>query len=111
MHMNYLSKSDFKVARECPTKLYYRKNHYPNLKQEDDFLQLLAEGGFRVGKMAQLLFPKGIEVPGGRNHEEAIAQTREYLEREDGVLYEPAIYVDGMLVRVDVLIKHGKKSN
>ena len=107
--MNYLSKSDFKAARECPTKLYYRKNKYPNLKQEDDFLHLLSEGGFMVGKMAQLLFPKGIEIPGGRDPEAAIAQTQKYLEQDDVVLFEPAIYVEGMLVRVDVLIKHGKQ--
>ncbi len=106
--MNYLSKSDFKTARECPTKLFYRKNKYPNLKQEDDFLKLLAEGGFMVGKMAQILFPKGIEIS-SLDPEEAIAQTQKYLEQEDVVLFEPAIYVDGMLVRIDVLIKHGKQ--
>src|SRR3990167_6757872 len=35
--LKYVSKSDFKAARECPAKLYYRKNKYPNLKQEDEF--------------------------------------------------------------------------
>ena len=38
-----LSKSDFKVARECGTKLYYRKLRYPNTMEEDAYLQLLAE--------------------------------------------------------------------
>ncbi len=106
--MKYLSKSDFKAARECPTKLYYRKNKYPNLKQENEFMQLLAEGGFMVGKMAQLYFPDGIEVPGGRDQEAAIASTNEYLKNENVVIFEPAIYVDGMLIRADILIKRGK---
>ena len=65
--MKYLSKSDFKAARECPTKLYYRKNKYPNLKEKNEFLELLAEGGFMVGKMAQILFPNGIEIPPHRD--------------------------------------------
>ncbi len=105
--MRYLSKSDFKAARECPTKLYYRKNKYPNLNQENKFMQLLAEGGFMVGKMAQLYFPEGIEVPGGRDQEAAIAKTKEYLKNENVVIFEPAIYVDGMLIRADILIKKG----
>ncbi len=107
--MKYLSKSDFKAARECPTKLYYRKNKYPNLKQENKFMQLLAEGGFMVGKMAQLFFPEGIEIPGGRDQEAAISHTKEYLKRENVVLFEPAIFVDGMLIRADILIKRGKR--
>lgn len=107
--MRYVSKSDFKAARECPTKLYYRKNNYPNLKQEDEFMQLLAEGGFMVGKMAQLYFPEGIEITGGRDQREAIEQTKEYLKRENVVLFEPAIFVDGMLIRIDILIKRGNQ--
>jgi hypothetical protein len=91
MGLKYLSKSDFKVARECPTKLYYRKNKYPNTKEEDEFLQLLAEGGFMVGKMAQFYFPDGIEVPGGRDQEAAIASTKEYLKQDNIILFEPAI--------------------
>lgn len=27
----YLSKSDFKVAQDCPSKLYYKKLKYPSL--------------------------------------------------------------------------------
>ncbi len=106
--MKYVSKSDFKAARECPAKLFYRKNKYPNLKEDDEFLGLLAEGGFMVGKMAQLLFPNGIEVPGGRDQEAAIAKTQEYLVQENVTLFEPAIFVDGMLIRADILIKRGK---
>jgi len=105
--LQYVSKSDFKAARECPTKLYYRKKKYPDLKKEDEFLQFLAEGGFMVGKLAQLLFPGGIEIPGGRDHEAAVAKTREYLSQDKITLFEPAIYVEGMLIRADVLIKRG----
>lgn len=71
-------------------------------------MQLLAEGGFMVGKMAQLFFPEGIEIPGGRDQEAAISQTKEYLQHENVVLFEPAIFVDGMLIRADILIKRGK---
>ncbi len=57
--MRYLTKSRFKLAVECPTKLFYTgKGHYRNLLSEDSFMQALAEGGFQVGKMATMRYPK-----------------------------------------------------
>ena len=56
-----LSKSDFKTARDCPVKLYYKKNRYPSTLSENGYLRYLAEGGFMVEKAAQLLFPDGKE--------------------------------------------------
>jgi hypothetical protein len=46
----YLTKSRFKLALECPTKLFYtgKTDLYPYAKQEDEFLQALADGGFQV---------------------------------------------------------------
>ena len=42
----FLTKSRFKTAIECETKLYYaHKGEYPNKKQVDPFLEALAEGG------------------------------------------------------------------
>ena len=43
---HYLSKSDFKVAQTCPTKLFYKKNGYPSANEENDYLMMLADGGF-----------------------------------------------------------------
>ncbi len=45
--MRYLTKSRFKLALECPTKLFYtgKPKTYRDTKQEDSFLQMLAEGG------------------------------------------------------------------
>ena len=62
--MKYLSKSDFKVAQTCATKLYYKKNKYQNLNEDNDYLSLLADGGFMIGKLAQLLYPNGYEIEG-----------------------------------------------
>ena len=89
----YLTKSRFKLAVECPTKLYYTGKHteYRNLKQEDTFLQALADGGFQVGKMATMLYPKGIEVT-ARTNDQAEAETARLLSSHDQiVLFEPAI--------------------
>lgn len=106
--MRYLTKSRFKLAVECPTKLFYTgKDHYRNLLSEDSFMQALAEGGFQVGKMATMRYPKGREVK-ARSNAEALAETQELLSTHDDiVLFEPAIAYQDLLVRVDILVKQG----
>ncbi len=48
--MRPLTKSRFKLALDCPTKLYYTgKEEYENKQEEDSFLEALAEGGYQVG--------------------------------------------------------------
>lgn len=107
--MTYLSKSDFKLAQTCPTKLYYKKNNYPSQKDGNDYLALLADGGFMIGKLAQLLYPEGKEIVEGRGKQnEAIQETERLLaENENITLFEPAILVNNQLVRIDILVKKG----
>jgi hypothetical protein len=74
--MRYLTKSRFKLAVECPTKLFYtgKPKVYRDTKQEDSFLQMLAEGGYQVGELAKCQFPEGVEVK-ATDHQSALAQT------------------------------------
>jgi len=72
-------------------------------------MELLAEGGYMVGKMAQLLYPEGIEIKTDKGTLAAIEQTQELLKRERVILFEPAIYSDHKLVRIDILIKDGNR--
>ena len=106
--MRYLTKSRFKLAVECPRKLYYSgKAEYRNSKQEDTFLQALADGGFQVGELAKRLYPGGIEVT-AKSNAEALALTAELLKREEVTLFEAAIAHDNLLIRADVLMKRGR---
>jgi len=103
----YLTKSRFKLAVECPTKLFYTgKPEYANTNNDDEFLAMLADGGFQVGELAKYLYPNGIEVK-AKGVDEAIAETAERLKQENITLFEPAIVFEGFLVRVDVLVKRG----
>jgi hypothetical protein len=106
MKPRYLTKSRFKLAVECPTKLFYTgKKGYRDLKQEDSFLQALADGGFQVGEFAKYLFPTGILIE-SKDNAEAEATTLSYLAKnEDVILFEPAIRFNDLFIRVDVLIK------
>ena len=53
-----LSKSDFKIACSCPTKLYYKKKGFPSSKEGNDYLKFLADGGHQIGKLATMQFPE-----------------------------------------------------
>lgn len=101
----YLTKSDFKVASTCPTKLYYRKKGYPTTQDDDEYLAFLAEGGYMVGKLAQLYFPDGIEMGHVKEPFKAVQETMKLLEREEVTLFEAAVQYGQMLVRIDVLVK------
>ena len=61
--MKVLSKSRFKLGLECPNKLYFTgKAEYVNAKEEDPFLQALANGGYQVEELAKLHYPDGVTL-------------------------------------------------
>ena len=106
----YLTKSRFKLALECPTKLYYtgKSDLYVDSRREDEFLQALADGGFQVGELAKLMFPGGIEIT-SQSHDEQVAETARLLERDEVTLFEAAIRHGNLFARVDVLRKTGSQ--
>ena len=108
----YLTKSHFKVALECPRKLFYLNNPdiYPNTNEEDSFLTALAEGGFQVGALAKLYYPNGYEIT-DKDRIKSTQLTSELLQQENVVIYEAAICFDKLFIRVDILEKKGNHIN
>jgi hypothetical protein len=105
--MRYLTKSRFKLATECPTKLFYtRKKEYPDQSMEDSFLAALAEGGFQVGELAKAMSPGGHDVK-SLGYDESLAETNQLLEQENVTIYEAAIRFENLFIRIDVLRKQG----
>ena len=96
------------MAVECPTKLYYTGNPaYANLKNENDFLKALADGGFQVGELAKFMYPGGIEVQFNGDFDKALDQTQQLLKQDKVILYEAAIRHENYFVLVDILKKTG----
>lgn len=105
----YLTKSRFKLALECPTKLFYTgKSEYVDTSLEDTFLAVLAEGGYQVGALACLMYPGGITID-ARDHAAQLAQTRALLQRDEITIYEAALEAQGLFIRVDILRKRGRE--
>lgn len=102
-----LSKSRFKLALDCPTKLYYKMKRYPGSEDEDPYLSFLADGGFMVEAIARALFPNGTEVVPNEGESPAEATMR-LLESGDAVdLFEPVFETDGFSARIDMLSRRG----
>jgi hypothetical protein len=106
----YLSKSDFKVARSCATKLYYKKLGYPSARDDDLYLQFLTDGGYMVEAIARLCHPGGIEIAFDAGPEASAEQTMAAINAHDTVtLFEATLIFDGRLARVDILKKSGPR--
>jgi len=103
----YLTKSRFKLATECPTKLFYTgKKEYPDQSIEDSFLAALAEGGFQVGELAKVYHPDGHDVE-SLDYQTAIDETNILLQQENVTIFEAAICYKNFFIRIDVLRKQG----
>jgi len=103
----YLSKSRFKLAVECPTKLNYTGlKGYANRSDENEFLKALAKGGYQVGELAKLMYPGGKDIE-TLDIEASAAATVTLLEQENVTIYEAAICHDNLFIRIDILKKTG----
>jgi len=107
----YLTKSRFKLALDCPTKLYYtRKAEYENNADVNTFLEQLAQGGFQVEELARMEHPGGIVLLGDDyDYNKLAEETKNLLSREEVTIFEPAFLVNGLFIRVDILVKKGNK--
>ena len=105
----FLTKSRFKQALECPTKLHYAGNaDYLNTSQDNSFLAVLAEGGYQVGALACLMYPGGVTVD-DQDHASQIRRTHELMSQDEVTIYEAAFEAQGLFVRVDILRKRGNR--
>ena len=107
----YLTKSRFKLALDCPAKLFYTgKPEYPDAKKDDAFLEALAEGGYQVGALAKCYYPDGIEVQ-ERGYDIPLQKTIELLSQNNVVIFEGAFQYRNLFIRADIIEKKGNTIN
>ncbi len=105
----YFTKSIFKSAIECPTKLFYiKKDNYSNQKNKDTFLQALAEGGLQVGALAKTYFPDGHNIK-DLDYVHSLKETNKLLEKDSISIFEAAINFNSFFIRTDILLKQGNE--
>jgi hypothetical protein len=102
-----LSKSDFKLARSCDAKLYFRENGYPDNRDSNPYLALLAEGGYMVEALAKARYVDGVQLEYGRGVVDDYKRTIDLLGRDQVTLFEATLLVGRQQARVDILEKKG----
>jgi hypothetical protein len=102
-----LSKSDFKLARGCDAKLFFRENGYPDNRDMNPYLALLAEGGYMVEALAKAKYVDGVQLEYGRGVADDYQRTLDQLGRDQVTLFEATLLVGRQQARVDILEKNG----
>ncbi len=111
--MGYFTKSRFRLALECPTKVYYGANKtiYANQNLDDPFLMALAEGGYQVGELAKFIFcndPIGEDITIDElDYQKSLDQTAIKRSRPGQiVIAEAAFSYENFFVRTDLIVEN-----
>lgn len=103
-----LSKSDFKVARDCPTKLFYKESgNYASVRDTDEYLILLAQGGYMIEQLAKAQYPHGRDMGDRQDPAQAWAATELAIRGGDVTLFEATLLRGRQMARVDILERRG----
>ncbi|HEX5002396.1 MAG TPA: DUF2779 domain-containing protein [Bacteroidia bacterium] len=112
MQNRYLTKSRFKQALECVSKLFYtgKMSVYADKNLDDEFLLALAKGGYQVGELAKYYF---CEDPANESitidtldYEAAVTETKRRLKLPGRVVIaEAAFRYKNLFIRVDLLVR------
>ncbi|MGE0171185.1 MAG: DUF2779 domain-containing protein [Oligoflexales bacterium] len=106
----FLTKSRYKLALECPTKLFYsgKRGEYEDTSVDDPFLIALARGGFQVGALAQSYYPNG-NLVSDLDHTKAVEKTKELIQQENVTIFEGAFQFENLFIRIDIVDKIGDR--
>ena len=100
----FLSKSRFIRGLQCHKALWLL-THRPELQDKiSPAQQAIFDSGSGVGKVAQGLFPNGVEVPyEGMKVSQQLAMTEKEISKGTTTIYEAAFKYAGIFAKVDIL--------
>ena len=100
-----LSKSLFKLGLECPLRIKHSlaKPALPRRSGGDEYMRMLAEGGYMFEKLVRVYHPgEDMYVP-KEPHAAACARTISRIKAGDGLLHEATFAHDGLMARSDMV--------
>lgn len=97
-----LSKSRILLNRQCPRRLWLKKNR-PELEEISDGMGSRFAAGDQVGEIARQLHPGGLLIEAD-NLAEALEKTRAAMMEEPRPLFEATFEHQGTLVQADLLL-------
>ena len=103
----YLTKSRYRMACECPTKLFYtKKKAYKDNGLDDLFLAALRDGGFQVGELARQYYGKGVLID-TLDEAEALKLMASEMSKPKALIFEAAFLYQNLFIRADIVQKIG----
>lgn len=106
MERHVLSKSTFIKGMQCQKALYLNK-HHKELKEEITAAQqAIFSQGTKVGELATLLFPGGVDCTPESfyDFQKAVIRTQEEIKKGTKIIYEAAFQFNGVLAALDILV-------
>ncbi len=106
-----LSKSSYIRSLQCVKSLYLYKYHYKLRDPLPPELQIRFGKGHDIGKLAQKLFPGGIDATPSSpfKYQESVDLTQELISKGYETIYEAAFQFDKVLAVADILVKRSGK--
>jgi len=107
-HPRYLTKSRYRMACECPTRLFYtKKKAYKDNGLDDPFLAALRDGGFQVGELARQYYGQGVLID-TLDEAKALKLTAAEMKKPNALIFEAAFRYQNLFIRADIVQKTGK---
>lgn len=106
-----LSKSTFLYGCQCPKRLWLHK-YKPDVRDEmDEEQQAIFQRGTDVGKLAEQLFPGGVDArpKDTFSYQQSVTDTAKYIAEGHKVIYEAAFQFEGLLCAMDILVQRRGK--
>ncbi|MEY4034809.1 MAG: hypothetical protein RL492_2003, partial [Verrucomicrobiota bacterium] len=110
MSVPALSKSLFKLGLECPLRIKHALTRpaLPRRSSEDEYLRMLAEGGYMFEKLVRIYHPgEDLYVP-GEAPAAASARTIAKLKAGDATFHEATFAHGGLMARTDMVRVQGE---
>ncbi len=106
MGSHLLSKSSFIRGVQCEKHLYLYKFHYKEMDQLSEMQKAIFKRGTDVGKLAQQLYPNGVDASPATQFEydKAVKVTKELLEKKQKVIYEASFNFSDVLSVADIVV-------
>ncbi len=100
----FITKTDYLEYTFCRKNLWLKK-HRPSLFEGlelSDFERKIIEEGNMADEEARNLFPGGVLVDS--QGADAISDTRKYIEKNEGVIFQATFSEDAFFIRADILV-------
>jgi hypothetical protein len=104
-----ISKSRYLNGLQCHKLLWFATNDRKAIPEPDEATQAVFDQGHEVGRLAQSLYPGGIEIAGGlKEFHEVLEASRQSLSARTP-LFEAAFTFHTAYARADILVPVGKR--